>query len=247
MEQFNTSNPIFRSKTFDSVHASSDVMTIDGVIRKSIICFILLVVAGVHAWTRPYATINEITGKLGLFSIAAFVVCIVSIFNASIAKYTVPVYAVLEGLVIGTISMLFERRYPGIVIQASVGTIGVFGSMLLLYRFGLIKVNDKFTSVLFLSTLGVGFIYLASWLMSIFGGSGFSFLTSSSNVGIGFSVVVCIIASLNFLVDFEFINQRVRAGMQKDMEWVSTLGLLVTLVWVYLEILHLLAKLRDRE
>ena len=131
--------------------------------------------------------------------------------------------------------------------QASFGTFGVLGAMLLLYRSGLIKVNEKFASILFLATLGVAFTYLASWVMSLFGGSGFSFITNSSNIGIGFSVVVCIIAALNFLLDFEFIVQRSRMGADKNMEWIASLGLLVTLIWVYLEILRLLAKLRERE
>lgn len=247
MEYKNTSNPIFQSKVFDVTGVYAERMTIDGVVRNSAILLVLLIGAAAYSWTRPYVSVNEIGAKTAMFSIAAFVVYLVTIFKQSIAKYTVPVYAILEGLVIGSVSMLFEKKYPGIVIQASVGTFGVLGAMLLLYRSGLIKVNEKFASVLFLATLGVGFIYLASWVMSLFGGSGFAFITSSSNVGIGFSVVVCIIAALNFMLDFEFIVQRARLGADKNMEWIASLGLLVTLIWVYLEILRLLAKLRDRE
>ena len=149
MEYKNTSNPIFQSNVFNVSGASSERMTVEGVVRNSAILLVLLVGAAAYSWTRPYATMNEIAAKTTMFSIAAFVVYLVTIFKQSLAKYTVPIYAILEGLVIGCISMLFEKKYTGIVVQASFGTFGVLGAMLLLYRSGLIKVNEKFASILF--------------------------------------------------------------------------------------------------
>jgi uncharacterized YccA/Bax inhibitor family protein len=221
-------------------------MTIDGVIRKSFIALFLLLAGAAFAWTRPYATVEEIGGKIMLFSIGTLVLYFVTMFKPDVAKITVPLYAIGEGFVIGAISWLMQKRYPGIVVQAAAGTFGVLGVMLFVYKTGIIRPTEKFATVLFVVTASISFIYLVSWIMSFFGSPGLSIIHGSSNFSIGFSVFVCIIAALNFLVHFEFIVRQSRLGAPEKLEWIAALGLLITLVWVYMEILRLLMKLRMR-
>ncbi|MDR2806671.1 MAG: Bax inhibitor-1/YccA family protein [Puniceicoccales bacterium] len=246
MDYSNTSNPVLKDNIFSIQDASSESMTIEGVLRKSLIAFCLLLGGAVFAWTRSYASIGDISGKIALFSIGAIALHFITIFNANIAKITVPLYAFLEGLILGSVSWMAQRYYPGIVIQAVTGTLGVFMAMLVVYRMGIIRPNEKFTMVLFVATAGIGFIYLANWLLSLLGFSGFSMLYGSSNIGIGFSVIVCIVAALNLLVDFEFIVRQSRTGAPQKLEWIATLGLLVTVIWLYFEILRLLMKFSTR-
>jgi uncharacterized YccA/Bax inhibitor family protein len=221
-------------------------MTVDGVIRKSFITLFLLLAGAAFAWTRSYATVEEIGGKIILFSIGTLVLYFVTMFKPDMARITVPLYAIGEGFVIGAISWLAQKRYPGIVVQAATGTFGVFAVMLLVYRTGIIRPTEKFATLLFVATAGVAFIYFASWIMSFFGSPGLSIIHGSSNFSIGFSVVVCIIAALNLLLNFEFIVRQSRLGAPEKLEWIAALGLLVTLVWIYMEILRLLMKLRAR-
>lgn len=248
MRYEDSSNPILQSRTFERLAVSTDgVMTVDGVVKKSALSLGLLICAAAFTWTRSYASLDAVLGKTLLFSILAMVTVFGTYLKPTIAKITVPLYAILEGMVIGAFSLIAERYCPGVVIQAAMGTFGVLGGMLILYKSGLIKVNNRFASVLCLATLGVSFIYLANLLVPAFGGKGFAFIQGSSSTSIVFSVIVCIIASLNFLVDFEFIVRSAKERFPKNMEWVATLGLLVTLVWVYMEILRLLMKLRSRD
>ncbi|MDR0590600.1 MAG: Bax inhibitor-1/YccA family protein [Puniceicoccales bacterium] len=243
---YNTSNPVFRDNVFGVQDTDAAAMTVNGVIKKSFLTLFLLLAGAAFAWTRSYASIAEIGGKVLLFSIGAFVVYLVTIFNPKIARITVPLYALAEGFVIGGVSLIFQKHYPGIVVQAAAGTLGVFGAMLVVYRTGLIRPTEKFATIIFVATLGIAFIYLANFLMQSFGSSGLSIVSSSSPLSIGFSVFVCAIAALHLLLDFEFIVRQSRLGAPEKLEWIATLGLLVTLVWIYVEILHLLAKIKDR-
>ncbi|MDR1590448.1 MAG: Bax inhibitor-1/YccA family protein [Puniceicoccales bacterium] len=241
-----TSNPVFRESVFHPQDANAMVMTIDGVIRKSFIALFLLLAGAAFAWTRPYATISEIQGKIVLFSIGTLVLYFVTIFKPDIARITVPLYAIGEGFIIGAISWLAQKHYPGVVVQAAVGTFGVFAAMLFVYKRQIIRPSEKFAMVIFIATVGVAFIYLVNWIMFLFGSSELSILNGSSNFSIGFSCVVCVIAALNLLLNFEFIVRQSKMGAPEKMEWIAALGLLVTLVWIYIEILHLLMKLKAR-
>jgi uncharacterized YccA/Bax inhibitor family protein len=222
-------------------------MTINGVIRKSFIALFLLFLGATFAWTRiqTYASIEEVGGKIILFTIGGLVLYFITMFNQNAARITVPLYALTEGLILGSISCLVEMRYPGIVTQAIVGTFGVFAAMLVIYRSGIIRPNEKFATILTAVGLGICFIYLANWMMSLFGSSGLSIIHSSSTWGIGFSVVVCAVAALYLLLDFEFIVKHSKMGAPEKLEWIATFGLLLTLVWIYVELLRLFAKLRD--
>lgn len=246
MDYDRTSNPVFRDSVFYAQDNQAMAMTIDGVIRKSFITLFLLLAGAAFAWTRSYATVEEIVGKIALFSIGTFVLCFITMFKPDIAKITVPLYAIGEGFVIGAFSWFMQKKYPGIVVQAATGTFGVFAAMLFAYKTGIIRPSEKFAMIIMVATCGIAFIYLANSLMLCFGASGLSIVRGSSNIGIAFSVFVCIIAALNLLLDFEFIVRQSKLGAPEKMEWIAALGLLVTLVWIYLEIVRLLMKLRTR-
>ena len=172
---------------------------------------------------------------------------IVTIFKKTWAPYTVSGYALLEGLALGGISRIFEEQYPGIASQAIFLTFGILAALLLAYKTGLIKPTENFKLGVFAATGGIFIMYLISFIMSFFG-SGMSILNpnNASMLSIGFSLFVVVIASLNLVLDFDFIEEGADKGAPKYMEWYGAFGLLVTLIWLYLEILRLLAKLYSR-
>ena len=181
-------------------------------------------------------------------AIAGFIVGLVAalavMFKPMWARFLAPVYAIAQGLAVGAISKLFNMQYEGIVLQAVGATIGVFVVMLLLYRTGVIRVTNTFRRVIVGATVGLMVFYLASFVVSLFGPS--LIPTGSGSFSILFSVFVAGLAAFNLALDFDFIDQAERAGAPKQMEWFAAFGLLVTIVWLYLEILRLLAKLRER-
>jgi uncharacterized YccA/Bax inhibitor family protein len=166
-------------------------------------------------------------------------------FKPEKAPTLVPIYAVVEGVALGVISMIFEQMYPGIVVQAVFLTFGTLGALLLAYKSGLIQATENFKLGIVAATGGIAIMYIINMVMGFFG-SGIGMITSSSPMGIGFSAVVVIIAALNLVLDFDFIEEGAEMGAPKYMEWYGAFGLLVTLIWLYLEILRLLAKLQDR-
>ncbi|MDR2628672.1 MAG: Bax inhibitor-1/YccA family protein [Puniceicoccales bacterium] len=246
MDYDRTSNPVFRESVFYSQDTQAMAMTVDGVIRKSFIALFLLLAGAAFAWTRSYSTIVEINGKIVLFSIGTAVLYFITMFKPDIAKITVPLYAIGEGFVIGAFSWFMQKGYPGIVVQAATGTFGVFAAMLFMYKTGIIRPSEKFAMIILVATCGIAFIYLVDLLMVSFGASGLSIVQGSSNIGIAFSAVVCVIAALSLLLNFEFIVRQSKMGASEKMEWIAALGLLVTLVWIYLEIVRLLMKLKAR-
>jgi uncharacterized YccA/Bax inhibitor family protein len=180
-------------------------------------------------------------------AIGGLVVAIVTIFKKEWSPVTAPLYAVLEGLFIGAVSAMFELRFPGIVMQAAGLTFGTLGALLLAYRSGLIRATENFKLGVVAATGGIALLYLANIGMRLFGFEGMGFIHESSWIGIAFSGFVVVIAALNLVLDFDFIEQGVEHGAPKYMEWYAAFGLLVTLIWLYLEILRLLAKLQSRD
>ncbi len=231
----------------------SGVMTVRGSITATAVLFVLLLASATVGWmnTSP-ATTNPQTGELevsfpGLAFVGVIVgfACVITLyFRPKWAKVLGPVYAIAEGFFVGAISRVFEEQWNGIVVQAAGATIAVFAVMLLLYNTKIIKVTDKFRRTVVFATLGIMVLYLVSFVISLFGGS-VPFINDASAIGIGFSVLVCVIAAMNLALDFDFIDRGAKAGLSKDYEWVAAVGLLVTIVWLYLEILRLLAKLRQ--
>lgn len=214
-------------------------MTLEGAVNKTAIGLFLIMTAAYFTWTSPSPPIM-IGGAIG-----GFVMALVTIFKKTWAPFTVPIYAILEGLFLGGISRFFEDRFPGIASQAIILTLGILGALLLAYKSKLIKPTENFKLGIAAATGGIFLIYMINIIMGFFGSS-IPMIHESGMIGIGFSVFVVIIASLNLVLDFDFIEQGVEQGAPKYMEWYGAFGLLVTLIWLYLEILRLLAKLQSR-
>lgn len=222
-------------------------MSVSGTITAVGVLFVLLLVGGFVGWTTVSSNADtvEIPGWFFLPLIGALVLAIVTSFKPTIARFTSPAYAVLEGVVLGVISKLYNVTYDGIVLQAVGMTAAVFAVMWFLYATRIIKVTDRFRKVIMAATFGVMIFYGISLLAHLFGAT-VPFINSASAGGIAFSVVVAGIAAFNLALDFDLIEKGAASGAPKYMEWYAAFGLMVTVVWLYLEILRLLAKLRER-
>ena len=239
-------NPALNTKTFSGFDMTTGAsMTIMGTVHKTALGLLLLMSTALFTWNMP-AGDPRATGLMIVGMIGGLIVAIVTIFKNHLAKYTVPAYALLEGLALGGISKFFEVMYPGIVNQAVMLTFGTLGALLLAYRSGLIKATENFKLGVMAATGGIFFVYLISWILSWFSVS-VPLIHSNSNMSILFSIGVVVIAALNLVLDFDFIEEGSEKGAPKYMEWYGAFGLLVTLIWLYLEILRLLAKLSSRK
>ena len=234
-------NPVLSKKTFTNTISSSDQMTIEGTVNKTAISLLLLVGTG-------YFTFDVISPVLLIGAgIGGFILALVTIFKKEWAPITVPLYAVLEGALLGGISYMYNTSYNGIVTNAILLTVGILVSLLIAYRSGYIKATENFKLGIFAATGGIAIVYFVNFIMGFFGsGLGVMSINNASPLSIGFSIVVVIIASLNLVLDFDFIEEGAEKGAPKYMEWYGAFGLLVTLIWLYLEILRLLAKLNSR-
>jgi len=179
-------------------------------------------------------------------AIFGFGFALATIFKKTWASVTAPLYALSQGLFLGAISAIFELQFPGIVIQAVGLTMGTLASLLVLYKTGIIKPTENFRLMIVSATMGIALLYIVSMVMNMFGSSGIGFIHSNGLFGIGFSLFVVAIAALNLVLDFDFIEQGSEQGAPKYMEWFGAFSLMVTLIWLYLEMLRLLAKLRSR-
>ncbi len=225
------------------------VMTVSGTASASLVLFALLLVSAAVGWiavAEPQPGVSPVIPPMAIIgAIIGFIAVMVTVFKPMTSHILGPVYAVGQGLFVGALSKMFDATYSGIVVQAVGTTLAVFGVMLFLYRTRILRVTDKFRRIVIGATLGVMVFYLASFVFSMFGAN-VSFLSSSSGVGILFSLFVAGLAAFNLALDFDFIERGAAMGLPRRMEWFAALGLLVTLVWLYLEVLRLLAKLRDR-
>jgi len=237
-------NPVLRSDTFDAVPAG-ERMTINGTINKTAMMLALVVITAIYTWGRFTAT-NDPASIMPLVwtgAIGGLIFCLITVFKTEWVAVTAPIYALLEGLVVGGLSAIFEVAYPGIVVQAVGLTFGVLAAMLLAYRSGLIQATEKFKLGVIAATGGIALLYLVSMVMSMFG-KPIGFIHEGGTFGILFSVFVVVIAALNLVLDFDLIKQGAEQGAPKRMEWYGAFALTVTLIWLYLEILRLLGKLR---
>ena len=239
-------NPALGADTFTRVPSvvGHEAMTIGGTVNKTAMSLAVLFVAAMYVWGRGTAGDLPMGLVFGGF-IGGFVVALVTVFKQTWAPYTTPLYAALEGLALGGISFLFEQSYPGIVAQAVFLTFGTLGALLFAYRSGIIRATENFKLGVFAATGGIGVVYLLSFVLG-FVGIDVPLIHSSGTFGILFSLFVVVIAALNLVLDFDFIEEGAERGAPKYMEWYGAFGLLVTLVWLYLEILRLLAKLQNR-
>lgn len=242
--RYKTSNPILSERRFASVPlADGERMTINGTANKVGFLLLCCLTGALFTWSRAIDG-----GGLGFAiggAIGGFIVAIITSFKPEWSGITAPIYAVLEGLFIGGVSALMESRYPGIALQAAGLTFGVFFSLLFAYKTRLIRVTETLRSGIIIAMMGLMLVYLVSFFVRIFTGYPLAFIHEGGMFGIIFSLVVVAIASANLLLDFDFIEAAAEEGSPKYMEWFGAFGLMVTLVWLYIEILRLLAKLRD--
>jgi uncharacterized YccA/Bax inhibitor family protein len=247
-----TSNPALSGDAFRTGEvAYGEGMTVSGAVNKTGILVLLCVATAAWTWNRFFgASPDEAMQSIGLpimvGGIGGFIVAIVTIFKKEWSAVTAPVYALLEGLVLGGISATLEMRFYGIAIQAVALTFGVLVAMLVAYRTGLIKVTDKLRLGIVAATGGIAVFYFLQFILGFFGVH-FTTINGSTPIGIGFSILVVVIAALNLVLDFDLIENGARYGAPKYMEWYSAFALMVTLVWLYFEILRLLTKLRSRD
>lgn len=241
-----TSNPTLNDNTFRGEGiAVGDTMTLTGTVNKTGLLLLFAMAAAAWSWNATSRSPDQASGLAILGSIGGLVAALVTIFKKSWSPVTAPMYAVLEGFVLGSISEILDKIYPGIAIQAVTLTFGTLLGLLVLYRARVIRVTDKFRLGVIAATGGIAFFYLLTFILGFFG-IRFTSIFGSGLAGIGFSVFVVVIAALNLVLDFDFIESGADAGAPKYMEWYGGFALLVTLVWLYLEILRLLAKLRER-
>lgn len=243
-----SSNPIFRESVIrnEIYRNPADMMTYSGALNKSIFLFFIITLTFLTSFGFAYLTQNPFNYPLLIgLSILGFILAMVISFVPKTAAFLSPVYAATEGLFLGLLSFVMNAYYPGIVFEATAITFGIFFAMLFMFRTGIIQVTDKFRAGVIAATFGVFIVYMISFVLNMFG-IGVPFIHDSGIIGIGFSCVVLVIASLNLLLDFDMVERFVKNGAPKYMEWYCAFGLMVTLIWIYVEALRLLAKLRDR-
>ncbi len=247
MSLMRTANPALNADTFvgSAGVSETETMTLQGAVNKTGILLGILVLASSWTWNQAHIDVPGVLRWTLICAIAGFVVGLVTVFKKSWSPVTAPVYALLEGLVLGGISAFFERQYPGIVIQAVALTFGTLAALLAAYTSRIISVTQNFKLGVVAATGGIAILYLINMGMMFFGRS-IPMIHESGPLGIGFSVFVVIIAALNLVLDFDFIENGSKTNQPKYMEWYAGFGLIVTLVWLYLEILRLLAKTRRR-
>jgi uncharacterized YccA/Bax inhibitor family protein len=236
-------NPTLNDSTFETIAVrQGPAMTITGTVSKTGILLALVILGSTFTWNTqgPLAMPLMISGAIG-----GFIVALVTAFKREWAPVTAPLYALLEGLFLGGISAIYNAQFNGIVLQAVMLTFGVLAVMLALYQTRVIKVTEKLRMGIFAATGAIALVYLVSMVLGIFGIQ-IPGIFGNGTIGIVFSLVVVGIAAFNLVLDFDVIDQGIAAGAPRYMEWYCGFGLMVTLIWLYLEILRLLSKLQRR-
>lgn len=238
-----SSNPALRENVFsDLAHTGTGItMSIQGTVNKTFILLLLTLISASWVWGNPQAALPFLLPAV----IAGLVVAVVTIMKKDKAHITAPLYALIQGIIVGTISAIFEAQYPGIVVQAVSLTFGTLFCLLAAYKAGIIKATERFKLGVVAATGAIAVVYIASIFLGFFG-VGMPMVHSSGPVGILFSLVVVTVAALNLVMDFDFIEKGSDHGAPKYMEWYGAFSLIVTLIWLYLEMLRLLSKLQRR-
>ncbi len=221
----------------------ADAMTVGGVVSKTFILLLLVVGGAYWGWTTTEASLG-IPGWYIWVVLGTIAVAIMAAIRPQLAMILGPVYAILQGALVGVISRVYDAAFDGIVVQALIATLATVLGMLLLYATGVIKASPKLRKTVIVATVGIGLFYLFSIILSLFG-AGMSFVWDGSPLGIAISVVIIIVAALNLVLDFDFIDRGVSAGMPSQFEWMAAFGLMVTIVWLYIEFLRLFARLNQ--
>lgn len=245
-------NPVLGENTFLDVGSGRVVtrdgqtMTIGGTVNKTALLLAMVLITAAYTWSLYSGpdSLPTLVPYVWVGGLGGFAMALVTVFKKTWSPVTAPIYALLKGLFLGAISAVFEAQFPGIVMQAVGLTFGTLASLLLAYKSGLIRATENFKLGVVAATGGIFLLYLVNFGLRAFGFEGMGFIHDSGLIGIAFSAFVVVIAALNLVLDFDFIESGVDAGAPKYMEWFGAFGLMVTLIWLYLEILRLLAKLR---
>lgn len=260
MALMKTSNPALGQDTFRNVgggqvgygggYGAIDAtarMTLSGTVNKTAVLLLCAVMTATWTWSKFMVThdMSSVNGLLLLGTFGGLICAMVTIFKKEWSPVTAPIYALLEGLVLGGLSAMMEMRYPGIAMEAVGLTFGTLFVLLFLYKSGVIKVTDKMRLGIVAATGGIFFFYMAQMLLGFFGIQ-FSTINGAGPIGIGISLIIVGVAAMNLVLDFDFVEQGVAAGAPKFMEWYAAFGIMVTLVWLYMEMLRLLSKLNRR-
>lgn len=251
MELFKSGNPTLNEKVFQgpALVQGQEAMTLKGTLNKFMFMFLMLMASAIYTWNlwNRGADVNTLM-MIGVFG--GFGIALIIVFKKEWSPYLAPAYGLAEGLFLGSISAIFNAEFsktaPYLIIQAVLLTFGVVITMFVLYRTRIIRVTRRLQMIIFGATGGIALFYLIAMVMNGFFHMSIPFLTQGTPLGIIFSLVVVTIAALNLLLDFNMIDKGVQAGAPKYMEWYGAFGLMVTIVWLYLEILRLLAKLNSR-
>lgn len=248
MKAMRSSNPAMSAKAYErsgSLSAGDQTMSVNGTINKVGILLLLVIAAAAYTWNMVMGADPGRAGTLAVVGgIGGFVMALITIFRPQSSGVTAPIYAILEGLFLGSISAVINAKYPGIAFQAVLLTVGTLFTMLFLYRSGRIRATPKFRRGVMMATGAVFFAYIISWILSMLG-LPVGFMHSSGPLGILISLVIIVIAALNLIMDFDFIEKGSEMGAPKYMEWYGAFGLMVTLIWLYIEFLRLLSRFRD--
>lgn len=246
--ELKTSNPAFGGNTYTgyATHAGyGPAMTVSGTVNKTGILLILAALSASWTWAQFFTEgYGAVAGYTMIGAFGGFIVAMVTMFKREWSPVTAPLYALLEGLFLGSLSAMFEMRFPGIAVESVALTFGTCFCLLMAYRSGMIRATEKFTLGIVAATGGIALVYFASMILGLFHVQ-IPGIFGSGPVGILFSVAVVVIAALNLILDFAMVEEGAYRGLPKYMEWYSAFGLMVTLVWLYLEIIRLLSKLRD--
>lgn len=243
-----SSNPIL-SRAFENSKfgLSKDRMSLNGVVNKSGFLLAIILTVAVYPWLLfMQARISEVKTLVFGSMVAGFVVALLISFRPTFAVICAPLYAVFQGIFLGGVSSLLETVYPGIAIQSMVGTFSVFGVTLLAYRLRLLRASESFKSAIFAATLGIAVVYFLSMIFQLFS-IRMQLIHGNGIGGILFSLIVVGIAALNLILDFDMIEQGFKRGAPKFMEWYSAFGLMATMVWMYVEIIQLISKIRSKD
>ena len=241
---YRSGNPVLTSKAFNIQSDYTDKMTIEGTVNKTFLLLTIVMGSGYFAWTNLYTSMYLAMPA----AILSIVFATLIIFNKKWISYLAPLYAIFQGIAMGLFSYMYNALYDGIVITAISYTLCILFGLLSIYRLGLIKPTENFKLGVGAATFGIMMLYLVDLIMGFFGtGLPVMDITNASMTSIGFSVLVIIVAAMNLVIDFDFIEEGVEKGAPKYMEWYGAFGLMVTLIWLYLEILRLLAKLNSRK
>jgi uncharacterized YccA/Bax inhibitor family protein len=256
--EFKSKNPFLSNKSFSnatSIHDAqgnvlvdyNNTMTVNGAVNKSFILLLLLLTGAFTVWYMAATGSNPLALAIG-GTIIAFISVIVASFKPETSRYLAPAYALFQGMFIGGITLILNLKYPGVAFKAVTATFVTFVVCFALYKFKIVKVTEQFRSVVKASILAIGTYYIISFVASLFFnfqmiGRGFD---DNSPLSIGISIFVIIIASLKLFLDFNTIEQSAKQGLPKYMEWFGAMGLMVTLVWLYVEFLRLFSKLSSR-